>query len=196
MKTLLRFLPFVLVTMLASTAGHAAQLYRWVDANGSVEWRDTPPPSSVPSRNIQERRVTDSVIGGGEVPYSVQIAVKNHPVKLWTGIGCGAGCDLARAHLARRGVPYTESSPDAEPEAYNKASPKSQVPVLEVGKQSVTGYLESDWDNTLDSAGYPRSGSAVKPTIIKPPAAPPTQAAASKPAATAPLTGTAAPATK
>ncbi len=166
---------------LAATGAYAAQLYRWVDAKGNVEWRDTPPPASVPSKSIQERRVGGNVIGATEIPYAVQLATKNHPVKLWVGNGCGAGCDAARAHLAKRGVPYTESSPDADAEGFVKASPKSQVPILQVGNQSLTGYLENDWDITLDAAGYPRSGPAVKPTIIKPPATPP----AAKPPASA-----------
>ena len=176
------FLHVVVVSLMA-TGAYAAQLYRWVDAKGNVEWRDTPPPASVPSKSIQERRVGGNVIGTTETPYAVQLAAKNHPVKLWTGAGCGAGCDAARAHLAKRGVPYTESSPEADSVGFSKASPNSQVPILQVGSQSLTGYLESDWDITLDSAGYPRSGPAVKPVILQPPATPP--AAAAKPPATA-----------
>jgi hypothetical protein len=41
----------------------SAQLYRWVDDKGNVEWRDTPPPSSAPAKKIEQRRM-----GGGTVP--------------------------------------------------------------------------------------------------------------------------------
>jgi hypothetical protein len=31
------------------------------------------------------------------------------------------------------------------------------VPVLLVGTKQLKGYLESDWDAALDSAGYPKT---------------------------------------
>ena len=58
----------VVVVSLTATCAYAAQLYRWVDAKGNVEWRDTPPPASVPSKSIQERRVGGNVIGTTETP--------------------------------------------------------------------------------------------------------------------------------
>ncbi len=35
----------VALSLLAVTSVQAAQLYRWVDGKGNVEWRDTPPPA-------------------------------------------------------------------------------------------------------------------------------------------------------
>ena len=43
--------------------------------------------------------------------------------------------------------------------------------MLQVGSVLLKGYLETEWDNTLDAAGYPRTAIASRP---KPPAIVPT----------------------
>lgn len=147
---------------IAGTPAGAAQLYRWVDEQGRVEWRDTPPPPT--ARKAEKRDVKGSAIETGTLPYSVQQAIRNFPVTLWV-TDCGEPCDKARAHLNRRGIPYTESNPQADIEAFRKASGGSmEVPVLLVGTQRLKGYRDVDWDAALDLAGYPKSPlAAVKP---------------------------------
>jgi glutaredoxin len=141
---------------------HAAQLYRWVDDKGNVEWRDTPPPSA--AKKVEQRTIHASTIPTSELPYSVQQAAKNFPVTLWA-TDCGDLCNRARAHLARRGVPYTDKDPQSDFEAFKKASGGgAEVPLLIVGTQRLKGYLESEWDSTLDLAGYPKTALVpVKP---------------------------------
>ena len=154
----------------------AAQLYRWVDEKGNVEWRDTPPPST--AKKVEQRNVNVSPSQPGELPYSVQQAAKNFPVTLWL-TNCGDTCDKARAHLNRRGVPYTERNAQSEIEAFKKASSGGmEVPLLFVGSNQLKGYLESDWDAALDNAGYPKTAlAAAKP---KPKTPPPTKGAPSE----------------
>jgi glutaredoxin len=154
--------------ILAAPLG-AAQLYRWVDEKGNVEWRDTPPPST--AKKVEQRTLGDNTIQTSDLPYSLQLAVKNHPVTLWI-TDCGEVCNRARAHLNRRGVPHTERNPQAEMEAFKKISGGGlEVPLLFVGSRQVKGYLESEWDAVLDAAGYPRTAVAgFKPQ--KPAAAP------------------------
>lgn len=145
----------VMVLLAASSTLLAAQLYRWVDEKGNVEWRDTPPPPT--AKKVEQRKVGGSTIETSDLPYSLQQAVKRFPVTLWT-TDCGEVCNRARAHLARRGVPHTEKNPQAEAEAFKKASGGvMEVPLLLVGSNRLKGYLESAWDAALDSAGYPRT---------------------------------------
>jgi glutaredoxin len=132
----------------------AAQLYRWVDEKGQVEWRDTPPPPT--AKKVEQRKVGGGTASAAEMPYSVQQAVKAHPVTLWT-TDCGDTCTKARAHLARRGVPHDEKDPRTDFENFKKLTGSSEVPVLFVGKNQLKGYLESDWDSALDNAGYPKT---------------------------------------
>jgi glutaredoxin len=149
----------LLVLALGAQALGAAQLYRWVDERGRVEWRDTPPPPS--ARKVEKRNMGGNTIETSTPPYSVQQAVKNFPVTLWV-FDCGAPCEQARAHLSRRGVPYTERHAQKEAEALKQATGGLEVPVLFVGSAQLKGYLESDWDAALDHAGYPRTNPAAR----------------------------------
>jgi hypothetical protein len=132
----------------------AAQLYRWVDENGRVEWRDTPPPAS--AKKFEKRDVSGNTIETSTLPYSVQQAVKNYPVTLWT-FDCGDPCNVASAHLAKRGIPHTVRYSNKEPEVLKKLTGGTEVPVLLVGSTQLKGYLETSWDAALDNAGYPRT---------------------------------------
>lgn len=147
---------FGLATALCGSV-YAAQIYRWVDENGRVEWRDTPPPAS--AKKVERRSVGGNMIETSTPPYSVQVATKNFPVTLWT-TKCGPACDQAKAHLARRGVPYTEKDPQSDVDAFQKQTGSNEVPVLYVGKTQIKGYLASQYDAALDAAGYPSSAPA------------------------------------
>jgi glutaredoxin len=156
---------FTALAILTAAPAGAAQLYRWVDDKGNVEYRDTPPPSS--AKKVEQRRLGGGTIEATALPFGVQQAMQNFPVTLWT-TNCGGPCDQARAHLARRGVPHTEKDPQADVEAYRKLSGGLDVPVLFIGTIRMKGYIESEWDIALDAAGYPRSAPAgLKPQATK-----------------------------
>jgi len=143
----------------------AQQVYIWTDESGNREYRDTPPPPH--ARNVERRQIGISTIQTGELPFSVRQAVQNFPVTLWV-FDCGAACNEARAHLLRRGVPHTEKDPQSNREEFQKVTGGLEVPVLFVGTTRLKGYLESEWDTTLDAAGYPRT----PPPGFKPPERP------------------------
>ncbi|HUP93673.1 MAG TPA: glutaredoxin family protein [Burkholderiales bacterium] len=166
---------FCALTLLAMQLG-AAQLYRWVDEQGRVEWRDTPPPPN--AKNVQQRNMSGNTIETSTLPYSLQQAIKNFPVTLWT-FDCGDPCTKARAHLARRGIPYSQHDAQKESDALKKLSGSLQAPLLVVGSKQVRGYLEGEWDAALDAAGYPRTpppgvkisaGKSAPEAVRKPPA--------------------------
>jgi len=168
-----------------SGAVFAAQIYRWVDEKGNVEWRDTPPPAT--AKKVEQRRAGGSMIETSTLPYSVQVAAKNFPVTIWT-TKCGAACDQAKAHLARRGVPYSEKDPQIDVEAFQKQTGGNEVPVLYVGRTQIKGYQASQYDAALDAAGYPSSVPAGTKPVAKgaepaPKDKPAATAASSKPSA-------------
>lgn len=161
---------FLIAIVLAAQAASGAQLYRWVDDKGRVEWRDTPPPAH--AKKVERRTIEASVIETSTLPYSVQQAVRNFPVTLYIS-NCGDGCDKARAHLTRRGVPFTQKNPQDDVAGYKKLTNGGmQVPLLYIGKEQLKGYLETSWDSALDNAGYPRQPVpgyvAPKPPTAKP----------------------------
>lgn len=167
---------FTLASAIFSAPLSAAQLYRWVDDKGNVEWRDTPPPST--AKKVEQRNINVSPSQPSELPYSVQQAAKNFPVTLWL-TNCGDTCDKARAHLNRRGVPHTEKNPQSDIEGFKKVSGGGmEVPLLFVGNNRLRGYRESDWDAALDNAGFPKT--ALVPVRPQPKTPPPAKSAQSE----------------
>ena len=177
MTRIAALLTLLLAVLMTSIPAQAAQLYRWVDDKGRVEWRDTPPPAN--AKKVEKRTIGGSVIETSTLPYSVQQAVRNFPVTLYTS-NCGEGCDKARAHLVKRGIPFTQKKPEDDVDAYKKLTNGGmEVPLLFVGNDRLRGYEAGAWDATLDIAGYPRQPvpgyTAPKPAAApaaKPPAAP------------------------
>ena len=143
-----------LVLALGAMPAIAAQLYRWVDEKGNVEWRDTPPPAN--AKKVEQRTMTGNTIDTSSVPYALKQAMKNHPVTLWT-FDCGEPCDKATSHLAKRGTPYTTRHASRESDAMRKSVGSNEAPALTVGTTVLKGYSESAWDSALDNAGYPKT---------------------------------------
>ena len=79
-------LTVLISALMSAIPAQAAQLYRWVDDKGRVEWRDTPPPAN--AKKVEKRTIGGSVIETSTLPYSVQQAVRNFPVTLYTS-NCG-----------------------------------------------------------------------------------------------------------
>src|SRR5688572_28728300 len=139
------------LAILSAAPAGAAQLYRWVDDKGNVEYRDTPPPSS--AKKVETR----------SMPTSAQ---SSH-VTLWNS-DCGAPCEQGRAYLTRRGVPFAEMDPQHDMETFKRLTGgTTDVPVLFVGTTRINGFNEKIWESALDSAGYGRSGT---PAAAKGPA--------------------------
>lgn len=184
MTRIVVLLAVLISALMSAIPAQAAQLYRWVDDKGRVEWRDTPPPAN--AKKVERREVGGSVIETSTLPYSVQQAVRNFPVTLYIS-NCGEGCDKARAHLVRRGVAFTQKSPQDDVEAYKKLTNGGmEVPLLFVGNDRLRGYESGAWDAALDGAGYPRQPVpgyvAPKPAAPKPAAPAPAPAGGAAPA--------------
>ena len=143
-----------LVLALAAMHASAAQLYRWVDEKGNVEWRDTPPPAN--AKKVEQRTLPSNTIDTSSVPFALKQAMKANPVTLWT-FDCGEPCDKATSHLTKRGIPYTSRHASREGDAMKKAVGSNEAPSLTVGTTVLKGYSESAWDGALDTAGYPKT---------------------------------------
>jgi glutaredoxin len=165
-----------------------AAMYKWVDAQGRVQYTDTPPPPG--ARKAEEHKIVPNTIQTTGAPFAVQEAAKRNPVTVWVS-ECGEFCTKARDYLARRGVPHAVRNParQSEQEEWKKVSGgDNSVPLLMIGAaQKIKGFDEAQWGAALDAAGYPRSAPALKPQPIPtaeptvevkvPPGQPPGQAA-------------------
>lgn len=144
--------------VVAMTGVHAGELYRWVDSSGKVYYGDAPPSDA---KKIEARKLPDDVPSVESQPYQVSRARQDFPVTLYTSDGCGEPCDLARGLLAKRGVPFTEKllRTRQEVDELKKLSGYDTAPTLSVGKSFLNGFLDTQWHDELDIAGYPKTPS-------------------------------------
>lgn len=151
---------FLTVLLLASTCVNA-QAYRWVDGKGRVQFGDSPPANAKSVRkNEAQAGAPAPAETRQQVPFELQRAQKDFPVTLYTAPSCAEPCELARAALNRRGVPFTEVpvlTPETLEQLKSKAGVES-VPVLIVGRSVLNAFEQTRYDGILDSAGYPKEG--------------------------------------
>ena len=95
MNRLNLFRPFsaaLIGTLALCGIASAQSVYRWVDANGRVQYSDQPPPPD--AKNVQQRSVTGNSIQNNELSLTAQDAQKKNPVILYVS-ECGEACDAA-----------------------------------------------------------------------------------------------------
>jgi glutaredoxin len=182
----------------AAPSAHA--LFKVVGPDGKVTYTDRPPPVEQ-GRATTVNRDGSSATTDASLPFALRQVMAKFPVTLYTAAKCDA-CDLGRALLVRRGIPFSErtASTDEDKAAWEKLVGGQEAPVLKVGAQVMRGFSASAWEETLDVAGYSRTSqlpsnykaAAAAPLVEpKPAAKPPVPAAAE--AAPAPVDQTANP---
>jgi glutaredoxin len=140
--------------LLAAPAAHA--LFKVVGPDGRVTYTDRPPSPSegrVVNVDSETGRSSDPAL-----PFALRQVATRFPVTLYTASTCGDACALGRNLLSKRGVPFTErvAESDEEREAWPRLVGGSEAPVLKIGGQTLRGFTPVAWDETLDTAGYPR----------------------------------------
>lgn len=139
----------VLMLVFAPWPASAAKLYKWVDKDGNVSYQDRPPPAGATA--VEEKALRTRA---GEDQAAEKVAVV-----LYVTPKCSS-CDLARAYLQKRKVPFTEKNVESERALQDELKTKSgglAVPTILVGDKVMRGYLESLLEGELDQAGYPKA---------------------------------------
>jgi glutaredoxin len=129
----------------------AAKLYKWVDKDGNVTYQSTPPPD----HPAEEKDFNTG-------PSAATDTAPRPAVVLYIAPKCSA-CDLARAYLDKRKVPYTLKNADSDLAVQEELKNKSgglSVPTIIVGDKVMRGYVESLLEGELDAAGYPKTEAA------------------------------------
>jgi hypothetical protein len=140
-----------------SLSVQAGELYRWVDSSGVVHYSDMP---SADAEKVDVMKSSGEVTPSENLPYETRRAQQNFPVTLYVSKDCGETCDQARSLLKKRGIPFSEKALETKQDidAFKQLSGiGGVVPVLAVGKNFLKGFLESQWNNELDFAGYPKT---------------------------------------
>jgi len=133
----------------------AGELYRWTDSSGTMHYSDTPPPKSKQAEAIKFAPAAEA---NEALPFETRRAMKNFPVTLYVGSGCGVTCDQARSLLIKRGIPFNEKMLRSKDEidAFKKFADSEIVPTLAVRMNFLKGYDPEQWQGELDVAGYPK----------------------------------------
>lgn len=162
--------PAVLLAALALAAGPAHALFKVVGPDGRVTYTDRPPNAAEGKTQPINR---DGSSGGASdtsaLPFALRQVATRFPVTLYSTSKCEP-CELARAALIRRGVPFSERTAEAQEdrEAWTRLIGGPEAPALRVGGQLLRGYNPAQWDETLDLAGYPKQ--SLLPASWRPPA--------------------------
>ncbi len=187
---------------LLAVAGPAWAQYKVVGPDGKVTYTDRPVVAPAGGQ-VQPLRAAVAAAAAARAPLPLELrgVAERFPVTLYTSAECPP-CDSGRAMLQQRGIPFTERlvSSDDDTAALQRITNGRTVPALTVGGQALRGFLDADWQSTLDLAGYPKesklprgwSAGPATPLVARAPA--PDAPAARPPAAAAPAPAEPAPA--
>jgi glutaredoxin len=161
-----------IATLLLLTSGYTAaqQMYKWVGADGKINYSDAPPPAS--AKRLETKATASAGADTSNLPYELAQSVKSNPVTLFTSANCSP-CDSARRLLSVRGIPFTEKTVSTNEDALRlkQLASTDQLPVLLVGRTTQTGFEAGAWGTALTAAGYPQS-SRLPPSYRNPLAVP------------------------
>ena len=154
-----RILLMIVLALLASgvSAVQAEKLYKWVDSQGRVSYRDQPPPEGAGYR-VEEKVFGERGTARETGDETLAKIVEKYPVMLYSVPVCGS-CDFARAYLQKRKVPFTEKNLENDAELQQTLKKKIgslSAPTIMIGEKVMKGYVESILEGELDSAGYPK----------------------------------------
>lgn len=148
---------FALLAVVGLSTAQAAPLYKWVDSQGRVSYHDRPPPEGS-GYQVEEKNLGSGAKSGGD--DTLEKVIEKYPVVLYSVPVCGS-CDLARAYLEKRKVPYSEHNLENNVELQQKLKQKHgalSAPTITIGEKVMKGYVESILEGELDAAGYPKTG--------------------------------------
>ena len=151
-----KILAVVLLTVLGVSTASGEKLYKWIDKDGNVSYHDQPPADA-------SYRVEEKSLGGNRQKEDDTLAkvVEKYPVVLYSVPECDS-CNMVRAYLQKRKVPFTEQNLDNNPElqqALKKKIGSLSAPTIMIGEKVMKGYVESLLAGELDDAGYPKAAS-------------------------------------
>lgn len=150
----LRLKWLLLLLFVSVPLAHAGKLYKWVDKDGKVSYHDRPPSEA--GYRVEEKNLGGRSGAASSIPSEV---LEKFPVVLYTAPKC-TSCDLARAYLKDRGVPFTEKNVEGDRKLQDELIKQAgglAVPTIMVGTKVMKGYMESLLEGELDDAGYPKT---------------------------------------
>ena len=154
----MRLSTLFLLGLALGPGGQALAQYKVVGPDGRITYTDRPVVAP-PGGQVQPMRAAAAaaVAARAPLPLELRAVAERFPVTLYTSADCPP-CESGRQLLQQRGIPYAERvvSSDDDTAALQRITNGRTVPALMVGGQALRGFLDSDWQATLDLAGYPK----------------------------------------
>ncbi|MDH3997215.1 MAG: DUF4124 domain-containing protein [Desulfuromonadales bacterium] len=173
---MLRFSLLILLTcslLVFPNADSSAQIYKWVDENGTTVFRDTPPPEGVTSEVVPSKTLSATEYSSEHTPVAEmdksqttsqgskaapsktkqrKVAKKTFPkVNLYVTDWCGY-CGQAKDFFRKNGVPYKVYDIERNKKAakhFRKINPRGGVPVAEIGGKVYSGFSPAIYSKAL-----------------------------------------------
>ncbi|MGH1361103.1 MAG: DUF4124 domain-containing protein [Burkholderiaceae bacterium] len=171
----------LICTALMASAAHAQ--FKWIDANGRIGYGDRLPDHKVkvlksPVGRTVQAAASSNDTSVSDLPFELRNVTRRAPVVLYTSRVCDP-CDLARQHLVKRGIPFSEKQVNSARDvaAFRDLGfpTDSGLPVVTSGETRQIGYHGARWDDMLSKSGYPRK--SLMPSNYSGPTAQPLAAA-------------------
>lgn len=171
MKSFCLSLGLLLMLLALPGAGHAV-IYKWVDANGTISYRDTPPPAGQQATIVEPKGsviestgLVDSLketaaealdyaatqLDGAKAAVAPERRPAPPPVELYVTSWCGY-CKKARAFLRSRGIPFREYDVERDAQAARRLAgfnSRGGVPVAVIGDQVLLGFYQPAYERAL-----------------------------------------------
>jgi glutaredoxin-like YruB-family protein len=140
-----------------------ADIYKWVDQDGTVYFQDTPPHGISKSTKVQKIKQRPNESNDYE-PQEIrppqnsgykQTANAHPKVEIYITSWCSY-CKQAKEYLSSRGIPFTEYDIEKDKDAMRRKhdlSPKGGVPVAVINGKVIRGFASDAYDDAL--AGRP-----------------------------------------
>jgi glutaredoxin len=160
----------VLFCLIATAGIGQAAIYKWVDENGTISFRDTPPPRGVEAeivnpvplgaikydsgqpQNEVTRKGTSGVPPKPAAAISGKKQKRSFPkVELYVTSWCGY-CAKAKSFLRRNGVPFKAYDVERDRRAAKRhlqLNPRGGVPVAVIGKRTIRGFSPDTYRQVL-----------------------------------------------
>ena len=174
----------------AASGVQAQTIYRIVGADGKVTFSDKPPASADQGKISGTGVGASGAASASALPFELRQVANKYPVTLYSAPKC-VSCDTGRALLTARGIPFNErtvTTPE-DGDYLQRLSGETSLPLLSIGSQRIKGFIEPEWTQYLDAAGYPKTSvltatyknPAPTPLVSVQKAAPPAAKAEEKP---------------
>jgi glutaredoxin len=134
----------ILIVMIAAPA--SAEIYKWVDENGHVNYSNIKPEN----QEVTEIEVPISTYEGvsyGSVDHDGSTVDAGKKVVIFSADWCGS-CKKAKKYFRRNGIPFTEHDIERGSRAKQlyKQLGATGVPVILVGNKRMNGFTEAGFE--------------------------------------------------